>query len=80
MFIICVEAIIYLLSYNLHDRTFKEIKRLKSLQLKAEVYLEPQANIYDVAFFVNILNSFRNKNSIIDFRLGWHPKILKFLK
>ena len=56
MFIICVEAIIYLLSYNLHDCTFKEIKRLKSLQLKAEVYLEPQANIYDEAFFVNILN------------------------
>ena len=31
MFITCVEAIIYLLSYNLHDCTFNELKFIENL-------------------------------------------------
>ena len=35
------------LSRVLQRKNFKEIKRLKSLQVKAEAYFEPKASIYD---------------------------------
>ena len=37
VFVIGVEAIIYLLSYNLHDRTFKDAKEKKKKKKKSRI-------------------------------------------
>ena len=61
------------LSRVLQRKNFKEIKRLKSLQVKAEAYFEPKASIYDeVSLWIYLTsNYFCNKSFIIDVWLGY---------